>query len=68
MGRPEPYAQEGFRLPFIEEAGDMFILHEHELSHVDEDAQLFSGHSSDELADHHGGLGGCPTKEHLDQL
>ena len=67
-GRLEPYVREGFRLPFMEETGDMFVLRELELSQVDEDVRLPSGHSSEELADHRGGLDGCPTEEHLDQL
>jgi hypothetical protein len=41
-GRPEPRIQEGFRLPLLAEATDVFVLHEVEPSQVDHDIRLIS--------------------------
>ena len=66
--RPEPHIQEGFRLPLMVEATEVFVLHEAESSRVDNDIRLFLRHEFSELADRGGGPGNWPTKEHLDLL
>jgi len=40
-GRPEPRIRTGFRLPLLEPITQIFLLHELELSSVDEDIQLY---------------------------
>ena len=40
-GRPEPRIQTGFRLPLLEPLTQVFLLHEVELSSVDEDIRLY---------------------------
>ena len=67
-GRPEPRIREGFRLPLLVKATDVFVLHEVEPSKVGIDIQLFFQHNFSELARRRGGLGDWPTKEHLDLL
>ena len=67
-GRPEPRIREGFRLPLLAKATDMFILHEVEPSQIDSDIRLFFRHNFSELVDRRGGLDNWPTKEHLDLL
>ena len=67
-GRPEPRIREGFRLPRLAKATDVFVLHEVEPSKVGSDIQLFFKHNFSELARRRGGLDDWPTKEHLDLL
>ena len=67
-GRPEPRIREGFRLPLLAEATDVFVLHEVEPSKVDGDIRLFFRHKFSELAHRRRGLDGWPTEEHLDIL
>ena len=67
-GRPEPRIREGFRLPLLAKATDVFILHEVEPSQVDSDIRLFFRHNLSGLSDRRGGLDNWPTKEHLDLL
>ena len=67
-GRPEPRIREGFRLPLLAEATDMFVLHEVEPSQVDSDIRLFFRHSFSELRGRRRGLDGWPTEEQLDLL
>ena len=67
-GRPDPRIREGFRLPVLAEATDVFVLHEVEPSQVDSDVRLFFGHAFSELARRRGGLDDWPTKEQLDLL
>jgi hypothetical protein len=67
-GRPEPRIQEGFRLPLMAKATDVFILHKVESSQVDNDIRLFLRHRFMELATRQHGLDGWPTKEQLDLL
>ena len=64
-GRPEPRIREGFRLPLLARATDVFFLHEVEQSQVDSDIRLFFEHRFLELAGRRGGLGDWPTKEQL---
>jgi len=67
-GRPEPRIREGFRLPLLAEATDVFILHDVEPSLVGSDVRLFLKHSFLELTRRRGGLDGWPTEEQLDIL
>ena len=67
-GRPEPRIREGFRLPLLAKATDVFVLHEVEPSQVGNDIRLFFRHNLLELARRRGGLDNWPTKEHLDLL
>ncbi|KAF9786335.1 hypothetical protein BJ322DRAFT_1059130 [Thelephora terrestris] len=66
-GRPEPRVREGFRLPMLAEATDVFVLHEVEPSRVDNDIRLFFGHKFSDLARRRS-LDDWPTKEQLDLL
>jgi hypothetical protein len=67
-GRPEPRIREGFRLPLIAKATDVFVLHEVKPSQVGNDIQLFFRQKFSELASRRHGLDGWPTKEQLDLL
>ena len=67
-GRPERWIHEGFRLPQMAEATDVFVLHEIEPSQVDSDIQLFFRHSFSELATYRHGLDNWPTKDQLNLL
>ena len=67
-GRPEPRIREGFRLPLLAKATDVFVLHGIERSQVNNDIQLFFRHSFSETADRLGGLDNWPTTEQLDLL
>ncbi|KAF9645712.1 hypothetical protein BDM02DRAFT_3203014 [Thelephora ganbajun] len=67
-GRPEPRVREGFRIPLLAEATDVFVLHEVESSRVDSDIQLFFRHRFLEIADRRGGLNDWPTEEQLNLL
>ena len=66
-GRPEPQIQEGFRLPLLVGAADVFILHNVKPSLVNNDIRLFLKQSFLELA-HRRGLGNWPTTEQLNCL
>src|SRR6201992_3851242 len=67
-GRPESRIQEGFRLPLLAEATDVFVLHEVEPSQVSNDIQLFFRHSLSELKRNRRGLDDWPTEEQVDIL
>jgi hypothetical protein len=67
-GRPEPRIREGFRLPLMAKATDVFVLHAVESGRVDNDIRLFFRHRLSELANRRRGLDGWPTKEQLDLL
>ena len=67
-GRPEPRIREGFRLPLLAKATDVFILHEVEPTQVNSDILLFFRHKFSELAGRRRGLDDWPTKEQLDLL
>ncbi|KAF8493161.1 hypothetical protein F5888DRAFT_1891408 [Russula emetica] len=67
-GRPERRIREGFRLPLMVKATDIFVLHEVEPSQVDSDIELFFRHRLLETADPRDGLNDWPTKEQLDLL
>ena len=67
-GRPEPRIREGFRLPLLAKATDVFILHEVESSRVSSDIRLFFRHQLSELKGRRRGLDGWPNEEQLDLL
>jgi len=67
-GRPEPRIREGFRLPLLAQATDVFVLHEVESGQVNNDIRLFFRHGFAELASRRGGLDDWPTAEQLDVL
>ena len=67
-GRPESRIQEGFRLPLLAEATDVFVLHEVEPNQVTNDVRLFFRHSFAELKRHRRGLDNWPTEEQVDIL
>ena len=67
-GRPEPRIRQGFRLPLLMQATDVFVLHEVEPSLVNNDIRLFFKQSFLEFTRRRGGLDGWPTKEQLDLL
>ena len=67
-GRPESRIRDGFRLPLLARATDVFILHEVEPGQVDNDIRLFFKHSFSELKTRRYGLDGWPTEEQLDLL
>ena len=67
-GRPESRIQEGFRLPLLAEATDVFVLHEVEPSQVSNDVRLFFTHNFSELKRHRRGLEDWPTEEQVDIL
>ena len=67
-GRPESRIQEGFRLPLLADATDVFVLHEVEPSQVSHDVRLFFRHSFAELKRQRRGLDDWPTEEQMDVL
>ena len=67
-GRPEPRIQEGFRLPLLAKATDVFVLHDVEPRQVDGDILLFFTHKLSELVRRRRGLDNWPTKEQLNLL
>ena len=67
-GRPEPRIREGFRLPLLAKAADVFILHDVEPSQVNSDILLFFRHKFSELAGRRRGLDDWPTPAQLDLL
>ena len=67
-GRPEPRIREGFRLPLLAEATDVFYLHDVEPSLVNSDIRLYLKHSFQEFTQRRQGLDNWPTKEQLDFL
>ena len=66
-GRPEPRVQEGFHLPLLVEATEVFILHKVEPRLVNNHIQLFLKQNLLEIARRRG-LCGWPRKEQLDLL
>ena len=65
-GRPEPRIREGFRLPLLADATDVFVLHEVEPCQVENDIRLFFAHKFSELVGRRRGLESWPTNEQLD--
>ena len=66
--RPEPRIWEGFRLPLLADATDVFVLHEVGQGQVADDILLFFRHELSDLVRRRRGLDGWPTKEQLDLL
>ena len=67
-GRPEPRIWQGFRLPLLAEATDVFVLHDVDPNQVANDIRLFFTYEFSELVRRRRGLGDWPTKEQLDLL
>ena len=67
-GRPDPRIQEGFRLPLLAKATNIFTLHDVGLGLVNDDIRLFLQQNLLEIADRRGWLDGWPTTEQLDLL
>ena len=67
-GRPEPRIREGFRLPLLAQATDVFVLHSVERSLINNDIRLFLKQSFLELARRRRGLDDWPTAEQLELL
>ena len=67
-GRPESRIKEGFRLPLLADATDVFVLHEVEPSQVTNDVRLFFTHSFAELKRQRRGLDDWPTEDQMDIL
>jgi hypothetical protein len=67
-GRPEPRIREGFRLPLLAEATDIFLLHDVKPSLVNKDIRLYFEQSFCDLALRRQGLDNWPTEEQLDFL
>ena len=67
-GRPEPRIREGFRLPLLARATDVFVLHEVQPSQVNKDIRLFFKHRLLELKGRRRVTDDWPTEEQLDLL
>jgi hypothetical protein len=67
-GRPEPRIREGFRVPLLAKATDVFVLHEVEPSQINADIRLFFTHKFSELRGRRHGLDDWPAREQLDLL
>ena len=67
-GRPEPRIREGFRLPLLAAATNVFVLHDVDPSFVNNDIRLFFKQSFLELARRRPGLDNWPVEEQLDLL
>ena len=67
-GRPEPRIREGFRLPLLAKATDVFVLHEVESSQVNSDIRLFFQRTFSEVKGRRHGLDDWPSEEQLDTL
>ena len=66
-GRPEPRIKKGFRLPFLVDSTDVFVLHDVHHSLIDSDIRLFLKHELSELARRHQ-LEEWPSNDHIDIL
>ena len=66
-GRPEPRIKTGFRLPLLEDATNVFVLHDVQPVLINNDVRLFLKHELSELARRHL-LNGWPTDENIDLL
>ena len=67
-GRPESRIREGFRLPLLVGATDLFILHEVEPGQVGNDIRLFFKNSFSELKRYRRELGDWPSEEQVNLL
>ena len=66
-GRPEPRIRDGFQLPLLIGATDVFVLHEVEPSQVNNDIRMFFKQGFSELRRRRG-LDAWPSEEQLDLL
>ena len=67
-GRPEPRVREGFRLPLLADATDVFVLHDVEPIQIGNDILLFFRHKFSELVRRRPGLDDWPTEAQLHVL
>jgi WD40 repeat protein len=67
-GRPEPHILQGFGLPKMVEARDVFVLHEVEPSEIGGDLRRFFTHWFLDIARRRRGLDDWPTTKQLNQL
>jgi hypothetical protein len=67
-GRPEPHILQGFNLPEMVEARDVFVLHEIGSGEVRGDIRRLFDHWFADIARRRRGLNGWPTTEQLDRL
>jgi len=65
--RPEPRIKTGFRLPLLEDATKVFVLHDVHPFLINSDIQLFLKHELSELAQRHQPEG-WPSDEHISLL
>ena len=66
-GRPEPRIKTGFRLPLLEDATDVFVLHDVHPILINKDIRLFLEHELSKLSQRRR-LVGWPSDEHIDLL
>jgi len=66
-GRPEPRIKTGFRLPLLEDATNVFVLHDVQPVLVNNDIRLFLKHELSELAQRRR-LDGWPSDKDIDLL
>jgi hypothetical protein len=67
-GRPESHILQGFNLPGMVEARDVFVLHEVGSSDIGNDIRQFFEHWSSDIVRRQPGLDDWPTTQQLDQL
>ena len=67
-GRPEQRIRDGFRLPSLADATDVYVLHEVKPSQVNNDVRLFFKHNFSDLEKRWRGVDDWPTDEQLDIL
>ena len=66
-GRPEPRIKTGFRLPLLEDATKIFVLHDVHPDLINSDILLFLKHELSEISRRHR-LEGWPSDEHISLL
>ena len=66
-GRPEPRIKTGFRLPLLEDATKVFVLHDVHPNLINSDIFLFLKHELSQLSQRHR-LEGWPSDEHINLL
>jgi len=66
-GRPEPQIKSGFRLPLLEDATKVFVLHDVYPDLINHDILLFLKHELSEISRRHR-LEGWPSDEHINLL
>ena len=66
--RPEPHIREGFRLPLLAEASNVFVLHEVEPNQIESDIRLFYDRNCSGIKSRRHISDDWPTEEQLDLL